>query len=110
MKRSPGSCERLAQALERAWGLIVSGHVTQERGQLVESGAVHAAAVFLLHAVPRTGAQLLDGPRLPRDPHDGSVEATLLHHLVERRKHHLVREVSRRAEEHERIGAQCRDS
>src|SRR5262249_56648095 len=84
---------------EIAMGVAESGLEVRER--LGEEPAV------LRHAVARTGPQLVERPLRLRHADDGHVEMSAAGHRLKGGEDLLVREVTRRAEEDERVGARC---
>ena len=90
------------QEIERRRVLVVAVHIAEQGRKLVEGGAVDAAV--LLQAVLGSCFQLVEVPACFGHADDRHVQMTALHHRLERRKDLLVRKVSGRAEEDQRIG------
>jgi len=93
--------ELAADGLEGGRVLVAPAHVAHEPGQLRERRGVEAAV--LLEALLQPRPELLDG--FAADADDGHVEATSLHHRVQRGEDLLGGQVSRRAKEDE--GVRC---
>src|SRR5262249_12134635 len=83
---------------------IVAVHVAQARQQAVHRLRAVDAAVRL-DRIPGSLAQLLHAPGAARNPDHGDVEGAPPGHRVEGGEDLLVREISGRAEEDERVGA-----
>ena len=102
VRRALGGAELPANGLERRRISVIAVDVAQHSAQRVERHGVKPAV--LLHAVARAGTELVDGPPGLRHADDRHVEMAALRHRLQRREDLLVREIARRAEEHERIG------
>src|SRR5712664_3357711 len=95
--------------LERRIGLrvvVVAGHVLEEGQEATERALVHRGA-GLLDAVGDPRPQLRHTPRTGSHSDHWNGEDTPLDHRVERGKDHLMGEVTRQAEQYERI-RRCR--
>src|SRR4029079_14807671 len=81
---------------------VVPADVAKERAELRERCGIHSVLV-LLETVAGAGLQLLETPPFARHADDGHVEMPAADHRLERGEDVLVGEVTRRAEQHERI-------
>src|SRR4051794_32024159 len=91
--------ERLAQTLIRRFVAIIAADVMQQRRELRIRLLVDAAV--LLEAVTYAGAKLVDRPFRTGYADDGHIEQPTAHQRVQRRVELFVREIARRAEQHE---------
>src|SRR5471030_274598 len=97
----------LPEKVEGSIVSVIAVDIQEERGELCEGGIIHSASM-LLQAVARALAQLLDRPAGLRHADDRHIEVPAADHRLQRRKDHLVREVSCGSEEDERVGYRCR--
>src|SRR6185437_16745215 len=104
MQRMARAGEYPPQRLERAWVAVVTVDVLHKRQQPAEGIAVDGAVDGLRNAVPRIVTKPRKIPPRPRDPHHGNAQRSPPHHLVKSREDHLMSEITRRAEEHKRVG------
>jgi hypothetical protein len=82
---------------------VIAAHVEQPLRELLEGSRVDASAVRL----DALAGSRVDPPhveRLAADGHHGRIEASALHHRVERREDLLEGEIARRPEDHQRVG------
>src|SRR5262249_273741 len=101
VERTLRIAQRLPQSLVRQRILIVAVHVAQTLGQLREGLRVDATVG--LEAGAGAFAKRIEASRRPGDANDGPVEMPSTNQCLKRRENLTKREVSSRAEEHERI-------
>src|SRR4029077_8188936 len=89
VRRPLRGAELLADGLERCRVGVITIHVTQQTGELLEGSGVGPAAM-LLEAVARTRLQLVEIPAGLGHTDDGHVEIAALEHRLQRRKDLLV--------------------
>src|ERR1022692_1718883 len=102
VRRAPGPAQSALYRRERLRIIIIPAHVL-EQGQKMMKGrlAVDPARPFYAfrHALVQTGqAPLREGDADYRD-----LKGAALHHRIKRRKDHLVGEIARHPEEHQRV-------
>ena len=103
--RAPRGAEHLPQRAEGAGVTVITIDILKERQQPVEGVDVVDACVGPFNAVARTVTKLRQTPLRAGDPDHGNAQRASLHHPVERWEDHLMSEITRRPEEHERVGS-----
>ena len=98
-----GATQLLFDRRECARVVIIPTHVL-EQGQKMAEGPLVIDPARSLDAVGNAFVQLRQTPLGEGDADDRDLEITSLHHGIERREDHLVGEIARHTEEHQRVG------
>ena len=102
VRRAPSATQRLFYRRERARVVIVPAHVP-EQGQKMVEGALVIDPARSLDAVLHAIAQMRQTPLRGGDADDRDLQGASFRHRIERREDHLVGEIARHTEEHQRV-------
>src|ERR1035438_3639474 len=102
MRRSPRVTERLFDGYECARGLIVSTHILEQRQKTFERLFV-IDSTRALNTVRHPIVQTRHPPIRKGNADHWNFQGPSLYHCIECRKNHLVGQVARHTEEHQRI-------
>ncbi len=95
--------QRFLDCRERCRILVIAAHILEQRKQPLERFVVIDAAGSF-KAVFDAPVQPLHAPLRKRHAHQRNVEHAPLHHGIERRESHLVRQVAGDSKQHQRVG------
>src|SRR5580658_7107484 len=102
VRRPPGVAQCLFKSCEGIWGLIVSTYILEERQEVFERALViHSARS--LDAVRDPLVQALHTQLREGDADYGNFERASLDHRIKCREDHLMGQVARHPEEHQRV-------
>ena len=102
VRRAPSATQLLFYRRERARVFIIPTHVL-EQGQKMAEGALVIDPARSLDAVRHAFVQTLQTPLREGDADYRDLEVASFHHRIERREDHLVGEIARHTEEHQRV-------
>ena len=102
VRRAPSATQRLFYRRERARVFIVPTHVP-EQGQKMVEGTLVIDPARSLYAVRHALVQTRQTPLREGDADHRDLEGSSFHHRIERREDHLVGEIARHTEEHQRV-------
>ena len=102
VRRAPSATQRLFDRRERARVIVVPAHVP-ESGQKMVEGTLVIDPARSLDAVRHAFAQTRQTPLREGDADDRGLQGTSFRHRIERREDHLVGEIARHTEEHQRV-------
>ena len=106
VRRAPGAAQRLFYRRERVRVVIIATHVP-EPGQKMVEGALVIDPARSLDAVRHAFAQTRQTPLREGDADDRDLQGASFRHRIERREDHLVGEIARHTEEHQRVRTRC---
>ena len=102
VRRAPSATQRLFYRRERARVVIVPAHVP-EQGQKMVEGALVIDPARSLDAVRHAFVQTRQTPLREGDADDRDLQGASFRHRIECREDHLVGEIARHTEEHQRV-------
>ena len=102
VRRAQSASQRLLDRRERAPVVIVPAHVTEQGHQAVQGGLIIDPARSH-HAVLHAIAQIRQTPFRGGDADDRDVQCAAFRQRIERRDDHLVGEIARHTEQHQRV-------
>src|SRR6185437_12919987 len=102
VRGAPGSAERLLYRRERVRVFIIPTYVLEQGQKTVERAPV-IDSPRSLYAVRHALAQTRETPIWEGDTDYRDFQCISFHHRIERREDHLVGEIARHTEEHQRV-------
>ena len=102
VRRAPSAAQRLFYRRERVRIFIIPAHIL-EQGQKMVEGTLVIDPARALDAVRHAFVQTRQTPLREGDADYRDLEGAAFHHRIERREDHLVGEIARHTEEHQRV-------